>query len=180
MYYCLCNSKFRMGHSVYFGILCFGRWDRNNISDAEHCCCIGGRCHFGQSSRSFTALAYLFGLLYVLNLFYPKPLKNTFDSIQNVFMELGSRCTQRVLSLKSKLMLLKPEHYFGIFFGFHLSKKPEVQLVWVWMHLACMSFKKLFFKVWFGKFKNFDFVKTLQHSFIVHKQAFMDIKRDLT
>ncbi|XP_077104199.1 uncharacterized protein LOC143757122 [Siphateles boraxobius] len=51
-----------------------------------------------------TALAYLFGLLYALNFSYPKNLKYTFDAIQNLFMELGSGCTQRVLSLKNKLL----------------------------------------------------------------------------
>lgn len=51
-----------------------------------------------------TALAYLFGLLYALNFSYPKNLKYTFDTIQNLFMELGSGCTQRVLSLKNKLI----------------------------------------------------------------------------
>uniref|UniRef100_A0A8C1UMQ8 Uncharacterized protein n=1 Tax=Cyprinus carpio TaxID=7962 RepID=A0A8C1UMQ8_CYPCA len=51
-----------------------------------------------------TALAYLFGLLYALNMSYPQALKYTFDTIQNVFMELGSGCTKRVLSLKNKLL----------------------------------------------------------------------------
>jgi len=51
-----------------------------------------------------TALAYLFGLLYALNFSYPKNLKYTFDAIQNLFMELGSGSTQRVLSLKNKLL----------------------------------------------------------------------------
>lgn len=51
-----------------------------------------------------TALAYLFGLLYALNMSYPQALKYTFDTIQNVFMELGSGCTKRVLSVKNKLL----------------------------------------------------------------------------
>nr|XP_055069982.1 uncharacterized protein LOC129450955 isoform X2 [Misgurnus anguillicaudatus] len=51
-----------------------------------------------------TALAYLFGLLYALNMSYPQAFKYTFDTIQNVFMELGSGCTKRVLSLKNKLL----------------------------------------------------------------------------
>lgn len=49
-----------------------------------------------------TGCSYLFGLLYALNLSYPKDLKCTFDAIQNVFMELGSGCT-RVRSLRNKL-----------------------------------------------------------------------------
>lgn len=52
-----------------------------------------------------TALAYLFGLLYALNISYPKALKYTFDTLQNVFMEMDSKCTQRVRSLKNKLAL---------------------------------------------------------------------------
>ncbi|KAL6483860.1 hypothetical protein MHYP_G00087320 [Metynnis hypsauchen] len=52
-----------------------------------------------------TGLAYLFGLIYALNLSYPKELKYTFDAVQNVFMELGSGCTQRVRSLQNKLLL---------------------------------------------------------------------------
>ncbi|XP_063043739.1 uncharacterized protein LOC134438082 [Engraulis encrasicolus] len=42
-----------------------------------------------------TALAYLFGFLYALNISYPKALKYTFDTLQNVFMEVGPKCTQR-------------------------------------------------------------------------------------
>lgn len=52
-----------------------------------------------------TALAYLFGLLYALNISYLKALKYTFDTLQNVFMEMDSKCTQRVRSLKNKLAL---------------------------------------------------------------------------
>ncbi|KAL1270834.1 hypothetical protein QQF64_029850, partial [Cirrhinus molitorella] len=42
-----------------------------------------------------SAVAYLFGLLYALNFSYPKELRYTFDTIQKVFMELGTGCTQR-------------------------------------------------------------------------------------
>ncbi|KAM4572453.1 uncharacterized protein PAE49_007621 [Odontesthes bonariensis] len=52
-----------------------------------------------------TALAYLFGLLYALNISYPKALKYTFETLQNIFMEIGPKCTQRVRSLKNKLGL---------------------------------------------------------------------------
>nr|CAM56555.1 novel protein [Danio rerio] len=51
-----------------------------------------------------SAVAYLFGLLYALNFSYPNELRYTFDTIQNVFMELGTGCTQRVLSLKNKML----------------------------------------------------------------------------
>ncbi len=50
-----------------------------------------------------SAFAYLFGLLYALNMEYPKELKYTFEVIQKVFMDLGGTCSARVQSLKSKL-----------------------------------------------------------------------------
>ena len=37
-----------------------------------------------------TAFAYLFGLIYVLNLQYPKDLRYTFETIQKLFMDLGT------------------------------------------------------------------------------------------
>uniref|UniRef100_A0A9J7ZUW5 Uncharacterized protein n=1 Tax=Cyprinus carpio carpio TaxID=630221 RepID=A0A9J7ZUW5_CYPCA len=49
------------------------------------------------------AFAYLFGLLYALNMEYPKELKYTFEVIQKIFMDLGGTCSARVQSLKSKL-----------------------------------------------------------------------------
>lgn len=49
-----------------------------------------------------TAVAYLFGLLYALNISYPD-LKYTFDTLQSVFMEMGPKCTKCVRSLKNKL-----------------------------------------------------------------------------
>ncbi|RXN05333.1 hypothetical protein ROHU_033478 [Labeo rohita] len=50
-----------------------------------------------------SAFAYLFGLLYALNMEYPKELKYSFEVIQKVFMDLGGTCSSRVQSLKSKL-----------------------------------------------------------------------------
>ena len=52
-----------------------------------------------------SALAYLFGLLYALNISYPKTLKYNFDTFQHLFMEIGSDCTQHVWSLQNKLFL---------------------------------------------------------------------------
>ena len=52
-----------------------------------------------------SALAYLFGLLYALNITYEKTLKYTFDTFQHLFMEIGSDCTQCVRSLQNKLLL---------------------------------------------------------------------------
>ncbi|XP_039648906.1 uncharacterized protein LOC120554221 isoform X2 [Perca fluviatilis] len=52
-----------------------------------------------------TAFAYLFGLLYALNMEFPKELKYTFEAIQHIFMELSASCSQRVRSLKTKLLL---------------------------------------------------------------------------
>lgn len=51
-----------------------------------------------------TAFAYLFGLIYALNLKYPKDLRYTFETVQNVFMELGTDLSARVRSLKNKLL----------------------------------------------------------------------------
>lgn len=50
-----------------------------------------------------TAFAYLFGLLYAINIEYPKMLRYTFEAIQAIFFELGARCSQRIKSLKTKL-----------------------------------------------------------------------------
>ncbi|KAK1172509.1 hypothetical protein AOXY_G5105 [Acipenser oxyrinchus oxyrinchus] len=52
-----------------------------------------------------TAFALLFCLLYALNIDFPKELKYTFDVIQQVLMDLGSQCSARVQSLKTKLLL---------------------------------------------------------------------------
>ncbi|KAK0151160.1 Sterile alpha motif domain-containing protein 3 [Merluccius polli] len=51
-----------------------------------------------------TALAYLFGLLYALNMEFPKELKYTFETIQHIFMEMSTNCSQRVRSFKTKLL----------------------------------------------------------------------------
>ncbi|XP_049900262.1 uncharacterized protein LOC126390144 isoform X2 [Epinephelus moara] len=51
-----------------------------------------------------TAFAYLFGLIYALNLKYPKDLRYTFETVQKVFMELGTDLSARVKSLKNKLL----------------------------------------------------------------------------
>lgn len=51
-----------------------------------------------------TAFAYLFGLIYALNLKYPKDLRYTFETVQKVFMELGTDLSARVISLKNKLL----------------------------------------------------------------------------
>ncbi|XP_051954285.1 uncharacterized protein LOC127629147 [Xyrauchen texanus] len=50
-----------------------------------------------------TAFMVLFGLLYALNIEYPKGLKYTFEAVQNIFVGLGEKCTNRVQSLKNKI-----------------------------------------------------------------------------
>ncbi|XP_056105890.1 uncharacterized protein LOC130084457 [Rhinichthys klamathensis goyatoka] len=51
------------------------------------------------------AVVNLMGLLYMLNLDYPKEMKFTFEVIQRLFMGIGSEtCTPRVYSLKNKLL----------------------------------------------------------------------------
>lgn len=47
------------------------------------------------------AVCLLFGLIYALNLDYPKAMQNTFEFIQRVFVSLGGK------SLKPKLQTLK-------------------------------------------------------------------------
>lgn len=53
-----------------------------------------------------TAFMVLFGLLYALNIEYPKGLKYTFEAVQNIFVGLGEKSTNRVQSLKNKLFTL--------------------------------------------------------------------------
>lgn len=52
-----------------------------------------------------SAVAYLFGLLFALDFQYPKNLKYTFEVIVKVFMKMGTHCSARVQSLKTKLLL---------------------------------------------------------------------------
>ncbi|XP_039609046.1 uncharacterized protein LOC120529052 [Polypterus senegalus] len=47
-----------------------------------------------------TAFCVLFGLIYALNMEYPKEWKYTFETIQKVFLNLGEQCSARTLSLK--------------------------------------------------------------------------------
>ena len=54
-----------------------------------------------------SALAYLLCLHYALNISYPEDLKYTLETLQKVFMEIGPKCSNRVISLKKKLCLLK-------------------------------------------------------------------------
>lgn len=51
-----------------------------------------------------TAFAYIFGLIYTLNLQYPKELRYTIENIQKIFMELGTDLCARDRSLKNKLL----------------------------------------------------------------------------
>ncbi|TSN30256.1 hypothetical protein Baya_9485 [Bagarius yarrelli] len=53
-----------------------------------------------------TAFMVLFGLLYALNIEYPKGLKYTFEAVQNIFVGLEEKCTNRVQSLKNRLFTL--------------------------------------------------------------------------
>lgn len=51
------------------------------------------------------ATAMLFGLIYALNLSYPRELKSTFEVIQKVFFNLdGQRLSPKVQALKNKML----------------------------------------------------------------------------
>ncbi|KAL0984159.1 hypothetical protein UPYG_G00137860 [Umbra pygmaea] len=51
-----------------------------------------------------SAFAYLFGLIYAMNIEYPMDLNYTFETIQKLFLELCIQCSARVQSLKTKLL----------------------------------------------------------------------------
>ncbi|XP_019222728.1 uncharacterized protein LOC109204936 isoform X1 [Oreochromis niloticus] len=64
----------------------------------------GNQVMEGCGSRT-KACVLLMGLIYALNLEYPKELKNTFDTFQKLFLELdGTKLLNKVHGLKNKLM----------------------------------------------------------------------------
>ncbi|XP_060943526.1 uncharacterized protein LOC133020823 isoform X2 [Limanda limanda] len=80
--------------------------DEADISHArDHAVVLEGGIVLHEMENLSSAFAYLFGLLYALNINYPKQLRYTFEAIQTIFFELGgSRCSQRTRSLKTKLL----------------------------------------------------------------------------
>ncbi|XP_025760980.1 uncharacterized protein LOC112846003 [Oreochromis niloticus] len=78
----------------------------------------GNQVMSGCGSRT-KACVQLMGLIYALNLEYPKELKNTFDTFQKLFLEPdGAKLLNKVHGLKNKLMQctdispLVPRGYF--------------------------------------------------------------------
>ncbi|XP_062375725.1 uncharacterized protein LOC134063970 [Sardina pilchardus] len=51
-----------------------------------------------------TAMAILFGLIYALNMKYPKELKYMFETIQKVFLRLDTKLSARVQSFRNKML----------------------------------------------------------------------------
>ncbi|XP_060753791.1 uncharacterized protein LOC132864385 [Neoarius graeffei] len=51
-----------------------------------------------------TAIALLFGLIYALNMKYPKELKYMFETIQKVFMHLDTKLPARAQSFRNKML----------------------------------------------------------------------------
>ena len=47
------------------------------------------------------ALMILFGLLFALNMEYPKDLKDTFEAVQKILLNLEKECIARIQSLKN-------------------------------------------------------------------------------
>ncbi|XDV26606.1 hypothetical protein PO909_030262 [Leuciscus waleckii] len=55
------------------------------------------------------AFAFLIGLLYALNIDYPKDLKYAFEVIQKVIMNIGGdACSSRVHGLRNRLLCKTP------------------------------------------------------------------------
>lgn len=96
-----------------------------------------------------TVLAYLFGLLYALNIDYPKQMRYTFEAIQAIFFELGgSRCSQHIRSLKTKplLWLLMGKADMTLAF-FSLFKCIVVKPLCLWYNHLPVT-KSCIFSVW--------------------------------
>ncbi|XP_051780263.1 uncharacterized protein LOC127526999 [Erpetoichthys calabaricus] len=64
---------------------------------------IEGRVVIEELADFTTAFVILVGLLYALNIQYPKEVKYTFETVQKVFLNIGDSYSHRVLSLKNML-----------------------------------------------------------------------------
>ncbi|XP_067267074.1 uncharacterized protein [Chanodichthys erythropterus] len=72
---------------------------------ADVCVVIEGIKVLNGCGNRTTACILLMGLIYALNLEYPKKLKYTFEVFQNLFLKLdGAKLLKKVQSLKRKLM----------------------------------------------------------------------------
>ena len=91
---------------VSVAVLTIQQDDCAAISVRDHTVVLEGAIVLHDIPDLSTALTNLFGLLYALNIDNPKHTRYTFEAIQTIFYELGgSRYSQRIRSLKTKLLL---------------------------------------------------------------------------
>lgn len=123
-------------------------------------------------------LAYLSDLLYALNMEFPKELRYTFETIQHIFMEMFTDCSQRVRSFKAKL--LSHFHFHLKLFSFcllgpTLTGKFSMMRFFV---LFCFLHRPHLFSIGYPRHihgnvhKFFEFLNVLKEKFLKFNEAF--------